>query len=460
MISEKELAKLSWANAPKIVTKEVPGPKAQEYLQGSFDNESMARGGGRFPFVFAEGKGATVKDPDGNIMLDITAGVAVNSVGRCHPDVIKAMQEQMKTLMHASDISNVRRTDLAKRVAGVMPGNLKNNCISYFTQAGSGAVETAIKFVRKITGRTQIAAFHGAYHGVWFGGNSLTTGEQYRKDYGPFLPGVIHLPYPYCYRCCFGLKYPECKLQCAQYVDYVLNTPYTGADDVGALIIEAQQGEGGYVPPPPGYLEIVKEACEKHGALYISDEVQAGAGRTGKMWAIEHSDVQPDMITWGKGMGGDMPMAGLSIRKDLAAKIEDHSQPNTFAGNAVTAAACMANIDILTADDYALVKRAGELGESIKKQIREGGKDLRIIGDVRGHGLMIGIEMVEDKESRTPLNQEAVGKIIGGMLSRGMLMVPCGRFGNVFRFMPPLVLTQKHASKAVEILLDAAKDVA
>jgi 4-aminobutyrate aminotransferase len=370
------------------------------------------------------------------------------------------MQEQMQTLMHASDISNVRRTDLAKKVAGVMPDSLKDNCITYFTQAGSGAVETAIKFVRKITGRTQIAAFHGAYHGVWCGGNSLTTGDQYRQGYGPFIPGVIHLPYPYCYRCCFGMTYPQCDLQCAKYVDYVLNTPYTGADDVGALIIEAQQGEGGYVPPPPGYLEAVKQACEKHGALYISDEVQAGAGRTGKMWCIEHSDVQPDMITWGKGMGGDMPMAGLSIRKDLAEKIEDHSQPNTFAGNAVTAAACMANIDILTENDYALVKRAGELGESIKEQIREGGKDLRIIGDVRGRGLMIGIEMVEDKENRAPLNQEAVGGIINGMLNRGMLMVPCGRFGNVFRFMPPLVLTQEHAAKAVEILLESARDVA
>lgn len=460
MISENELARLSWPTAPKIVTEEVPGPRTREYLQEAFDNESMARGGGRFPFVFAEGKGATVKDPDGNVMLDITAGVAVNAVGRCHPQVIKAMQDQIKTLMHASDISNVRRTDLAKKVAGVMPGNLKNNCVTYFAQAGSGAVETAIKFTRKITGRTQIAAFHGAYHGVWYGGNSLTTGDQYRKGFGPFLPGVIHLPYPYCYRCCFGLTYPDCDLQCAKYVDYVLNTPYTGADDVGALIIEAQQGEGGYVPPPPGYLEIIKKACEKHGALYISDEVQAGAGRTGKMWCIEHSDVQPDMVTWGKGMGGDMPMAGLSIRKDLAEKIEDNSQPNTFAGNAVAAAACMANIDILTADDGALIKRAAELGGSIKNQIREGGQDIRIIGDVRGHGLMIGIEMVEDRETRKPLNPDAVGQIIMGMLNRGMLMVPCGRFGNVFRFMPPLILTQKHAAKAVEILLEATKDVA
>jgi len=458
MISEKTLAQLSYPEAPKIVTDNFPGARAQIFLQGSFDHESMARGGGRFPFVFAEGKGATVKDPDGNIILDITAGVAVNSVGRCHPRVIEAMQEQMHVLMHASDISNVKRTELARKVAGIMAPGLKDNCITYFTQGGSGAVETAIKFVRKITGRTQIAAFHGAYHGVWQGSNSLTTGDQYRAGYGPFIPGVIHLPYPYCYRCCFGLSYPGCELRCAQYVDYVLNTPYTGADDVGALIIEAQQGEGGYVPPPPGYLEIIKHACEKHGALYISDEVQAGAGRTGRMWCIEHTTVEPDMLVWGKGMGGDMPIAGLSVRKDLAGQIADHSQPNTFAGNAVIAAACMTNIDILTEDDHALIRRAGKLGEEIKNQIRDEAGGIRVIGDVRGLGLMIGIELVKDKESREPLHQEAVGKMIMGMLNRGMIMVPCGRFGNVFRFMPPLVLTRAHASKAVEILLETARE--
>jgi 4-aminobutyrate aminotransferase len=459
MISEKDLAKLSYPGAPKILSEGFPGAKTQKYLETAFDNESMARGGGRFPFVMAEGKGATIKDPDGNLMIDITAGVAVNAVGRCHPRVIKAMKDQMGTMMHAIDFSSVRRTELSKKVAGIMPKGLKDNCITYFTQSGSGAVETALKFVRKITGRTQVAAFHGAYHGVWLGCNSLTTGDQYRKGYGPFMPGVIHLPYPYCYRCCFGLTYPKCELQCAKYVDYVLNTPYTGADDVGALIIEAQQGEGGYVPPPPGYLEIVKQACEKHGAFYISDEVQAGAGRTGKMWCIEHSDVEPDMITWGKGMGGDVPMGGLSIRKDLAQKIEDHSQPNTFAGNGVSSVACMTNIDILTENDYALIKRAGDLGEQIKTWIKKESKDLKIIGDVRGRGLMIGIEMVEDKETREPLNQEAVGNIIGGLLGRGMIMVPCGRFGNVFRFMPPLVITKNYAKKAVDILLDTVKEV-
>jgi 4-aminobutyrate aminotransferase len=340
-----------------------------------------------------------------------------------------------------------------------MPKGLRGNCVTYFTQGGSGAVETAIKFARKITGKTQTVAFHGDYHGVWCGSGSLTTGNQYRAGYGPFLPGVIHVPYAYCYRCCFGLKYPSCELQCAKYVDYVLNTPYTGADDVGMLIVEPLQGEGGYVVPPPGWLTLIKEACEKHGALLVADEVQAGAGRTGRMWSIEHEGVEPDMLTWGKGMGGDMPNAGLSIRKDLAKKIVESSQPNTFAGNAVTAATTITNIEILSENDFELVKRAGKLGEQIKRWIKSGAQDTGTIGDVRGRGLMIGIEMVKDKKTREPLDKDSVVHIIMGMLNRGLVMVPCGRFGNVFRFMPPLVLTKNHAQKACGILLETVKAV-
>lgn len=458
-INEQELAALSYEEAPKMVSADYPGPKSQKYLEESFQYESMARGAGKFPMVFAEGKGVTVKDPDGNVFIDMTAGVGVNSVGRRHPRVIQAIQEQIGSLMHATEMSNVKRSELARRISGIMPRGLRDNCVSYFTQSGSGAVETAIKFARKITGRSQIVAFHGAYHGVWLGANSLTTGDQYRKGFGPFMPGVIHLPYPYCYRCCFGLEYPSCNLQCAQYVDYVLNTPYTGADDVGAVIIEAQQGEGGYVPTPPGYLAMVKKACEKHGALYISDEVQAGAGRTGEMWCIEHYDVEPDMVTWGKGMGSDVPMAGLTIRKDLAEKIEDCSQPNTWAANAMSCAVSLTNIDILTENDKALIKRAAELGAEISQQLREGAKDINVIGDVRGKGLMIGIELVEDKESRKPLNADAMGKLMIGMLKRGLIMLPCGRFGNVFRLMPPLVITKKHATRAVDILLETIKSL-
>lgn len=458
MISEKDLAQLSYPEAPVIKTA-IPGPKGAKCLEESFAYESMARGGGRSPMVFAEGKGSTVKDPDGNVFIDITAGVAVNSVGRCHPRVIDAMQTQMQTLMHASDVSNVKRTELAKKVSEIAPPGLRDNCLTYFTQSGSAAIDTAIKFVRKITGRSQIVAFHGAYHGVWLGGNSLTTGDQYRKDYGPFMPGVIHLPYPYCYRCPFGKEHPSCDLQCAKYVDYVLNTPYTAADDVGAVFIEAQQGESGYVPAPPGFLEAVKKACEKHGALYISDEVQAGAGRTGKMWCIEHYDVEPDMITFGKGMGGDVPVAGLVMRKDLASKIVDYSQPNTWAANAMLCAASLTNIEILTENDRALIKRCAELGEELSQKLRDAAKDIEIIGDIRGKGLMIGVEMVEDKESRRPLGGDKIGAIVMDMLNNGVLMTPCGRFGCVFRFMPSLIITREHAMRAIDIFLEAVKRV-
>ena len=459
MISEQELAKLSYADAPQIITDDVPGPKTAKALEDSVQFESMARGAGRFPLVFEEGKGSTIKDPDGNLYIDITAGVAVNSVGRRHPRVIKAIQEQLEKLIHAVDITNTRRIQLAQRVADVMPQGLRNNCVTYFTQGGSGALETALKFARKITGRSQVVAFHGAYHGVWFGSGSLTTGDRYRVGYGAGIPGVIHVPYAYCYRCCFGLEYPKCELQCAKYVDCVLNTPYTGAYEVGVLVVEPQQGEGGYLVPPPGYLEILKKACEKHGALFLADEVQAGAGRSGKMWSIEYSDVSPDMLTWGKGMRGDMPMAGLTLRADLAQKIEDASQPNTFAGNAVAAVVSMTNIDILTENNRELIIRTGQVGEEIKGRIAEVAGNLRTIGDVRGRGLFIGIEMVKDRETKEPLDPDTMGKVIMAMLKRGVIMVPCGRFGNVFRFMPPLTITRELGLKASDIFLDVVKKI-
>ncbi|MGD8387486.1 MAG: aspartate aminotransferase family protein [Desulfobacteraceae bacterium] len=459
MISEQELEKLSYPDAPKIVTDKLPGPKTEKMLGDSLKFESMARGAGRFPCVYDEGFGTTIKDPDGNIFLDITAGVAVNSVGRRHPRVVEAMEKQLKKLMHASDMSSTQRLELAKKVSKIMPEGLRDNCITYFTQGGSGAVETAIKFALRITGRSQIVAFHGAYHGVWCGSGSLTTGERYHYGFNPHIPGVIHVPYAYCYRCCFNMEYPSCDLQCAKYVDYVLNTPYTACDDVAMMIVEPQQGEGGYVPPPPGYLEKLKEACDKHGALFLADEVQAGAGRTGKMWSVEHSTVKPDMLTWGKGMGGDMPMAGLSMRAELAEKIPEGSQPNTFAGNGISAVVSMTNIDILTENDNAFINRAAELGDYVKNKLLEKTCDTRIVGDVRGRGLMIGIELVKDKESKEPLDEEDIGKVVFGLLNRGVIMVPCGRNGNVLRFMPSLTISKSHCDKAVEILADVTKGI-
>lgn len=458
MISEKELAELSYPGAPKIVT-EIPGPESQKIIQDVPKYESLTRPGGAAPPVFNEAMGATVKDPDGNIYIDLAAGVAVNSIGRMHPKVVKAIEQQLRKLMHAGEAVNTRRAELAKKISGIMPEGLRGNCVSYFAQSGSGAVETAIKFARHITGRSQIMAFHGAYHGVWCGSGALTTGDHYHHGYGPLMPYVIHVPYAYCYRCCFGLEYPSCNLQCAKYVDYVLNTPYTAADDVAALIVEPQQGEGGYLVPPPGYMEILKKACEKHGALFIADEVQAGAGRSGKTWSIEHYDVAPDMLTWGKGMGGDLPMAGLTFRADFADKLVEASQPGTFAGNALSSAVCMTNIDILTDKNYDLMGRAAQLGEEIKARLQEGANNSRIIGDVRGRGLFVGVELVKDKGTKEPIDGSMMGEILSGLLRRGAIAVPCGRYGTVVRFMPPLTITREYINKGIDILLDVIKNL-
>lgn len=456
-VTEQELAKLSYPDAPKMITP-IPGPKARKIVEESLNTESMARGGGAAPFVFADGKGATIKDADGNLLVDITAGVAVNAVGRCHPKVVQAIKDQAGILMQTSDISSVMRTNLAERISDVAAGDLKGNCITYFTQTGSGAAETALKFMRRITGRSQVIAYHGAYHGVWGLCGSLTTGNQYRRGFLQPQP-TIHVPYPYCYRCAFGKEYPSCDMQCAKYVDMILNEPYTGAHDVAALIIEPQQGEGGYIVPPPEYLPMIKKACEKNGCLFIADEVQSGAGRSGKMWSIEYSGITPDMHTYGKGLGGDMPSAGLVMRREFGKFIEPGSQPNTFAGNGVVAAATIANIDILAGDDYALVKRCAAVGEEIMGEFREFQKTSKTLGEVRGRGLMIGLEMVEDKKTRAPLAKEKMMNMVGEMMQKGFLINPCGRFGNVFRLMPPLVITREQANATVKAFIETIKEM-
>jgi 4-aminobutyrate aminotransferase len=457
MISESELSKLSYPEAPKMVTR-VPGPRVQKLMAESARYEAMTRGGGNAPIIMEEGRGSTVKDPDGNIFIDMAAGVAVNAVGRSHPKILDTIKHQCNLIMHTTDVTNPKRIELAKKIDGIMPEGLSGNCRTAFTQSGSGAVETAIKFARHYTGRSQIIAFHGAYHGVWMGSAALTTGYKYRHGWGPMMPGVIHLPYAYCYRCAFNRSYPDCDFQCARNVDYVLNTPYTAADDVAAIIVESQQGEGGYVAPPAEFFRIIKQAAEKYGALYIADEVQSGAGRTGKMWAVEYSGVVPDLLTWGKGMGGDMPMAGVTFTTDINHSLVEGSQPGTFAGNALACSVCMTNIDIITDPEWNLLGRAKSLGDEIRDRFQEAARTLKVIGDVRGHGLMIGIEVVSDRDSKEPLSPEKCNEIAGKLLNRGVIMTPCGRYGNVFRFMPPLTVPREMALKATDILMDILKD--
>ena len=446
---ETELDALNFPDAPKIVSKQIPGPKSAEALALSARTESMARGGGRMPVVMDRAFGATFKDPDGNTFVDLSAGVGVSSVGRCHPKVVQAIRDQSEVLMHALEINSTRRTELAAKISEIAPEGLRGDCITFFTQSGSDALEAAVKFAKRVTGRHQIIAFHGGYHGVWNASVSLTTGTVYRKGYGPFMGGVIHAPYPYAYRFPFDTSHKSAEQIAGEYVDYLLNTPYTAADDVAAVIVESVQGEGGYVPPAPEFLQLLRKACDKSGTLLIVDEVQAGAGRTGKMWAVEHSGVKPDMLTFGKGIGSDLPMAGLVMRSDLAAKIPDGSVPNTFAANSLAAAVALTNISILQDPKLDLLNRAHTLGLEAQERIR--GFNSPLVGEVRGRGLMIGIELVEDKVTKKPLSGDKIGQLMGYLIGQGVLMVPCGRYSNVMRVMPSLTISRKLFFKALDI---------
>lgn len=448
-MTETEFEALNFPDAPKMVSTAFPGPKAAEAIARSERTESMARGGGRMPVVMDRAFGVTFKDPDGNTFIDLSAGVGVSSVGRCHPKVVEAIRRQSEALMHAIDVSTSKRSELAAKLSDIMPDGLRGDCITYFAQGGSDALEAAVKFAKRITGRHQIIAFHGGYHGVWAASGALTTGTAYRKGYGPFMGGVIHAPYPYAYRFPFDTTHKSAEQIAGEYVDYLLNTPYTAADDVAAVIVEPVQGEGGYVPPAPEFLQLLRKACDRSGTLLIVDEVQAGAGRTGKMWSVEHSGVKPDMLTFGKGIGGDLPMAGVTMRSDLAAKIPDGSAPNTFAANSVSAAVALTNIALLQDPALDLMNRAHRLGLEAQERIR--GFNCPLVGEVRGRGLMIGIELVEDKATKEPLSGAKVGKLMNFVLSHGVLMVPCGRYGNVMRVMPSLTIPRSLMFKALDL---------
>jgi 4-aminobutyrate aminotransferase len=460
MISEEELERLSFAGAPKIITDGLPGPKSKKILDNVPNYESLVRPGGKFPIVWDEGFGATVKDPDGNLFIDMSAGVGVSNVGRRHPKVLEAMEKQMGKLLHATEGANTPRAELAIKLSQIMPDGLKGNCVTYFTQSGSGAIETAIKLSRKYTGKNQIVGFHGCYHGVWSGAASLSCNYRTHLGFGPLVPGMIHLPYAYCYRCPYKLKYPSCGILCGQYADYVLNTPSTYADDVAAVILEPHQGEGGYISPPPEFLEIVAKAAKKCGALFVVDEIQAGAGRTGKMWSIQHSKAVPDILVWGKGLGGDAPMAGLTFSSEIEHKLRElqASQAGTFAGNALSCVICSTNIDILTDKQSELTDRATQLGETLKKRILNAAKDIKIIGDVRVKGLMIGIELVKDKESKEPVSGDILfGSFIPELFNKGIIGLPCGRYASTMRLMPSLIITKKYAEKGIDLVLDMIK---
>lgn len=458
MISEQELMKLSFPNAPCIAG-ELPGPKTKALWDQSAKFETPTRVGGMYlQFVWDEALGATVKDSDGNIFIDMTGGLGVSNLGHTHPKVVETIIRQAPKVMHTLDMVNPPRADLARKLSEIMPPGLRGNCFTAFDTSGSGAVETALKYAKMITGRREILAFQGAYHGVYGHSLGATVSPHYRKGYEPFVPNIHHLPYGYCYRCFVGLNYPDCGAACGKYVDYVLNTPYTGITDPACVIVEPIQGEGGYVDPPKEFLQHVAAACRKSGALFIVDEIQAGFGRSGKMWAIEHYGVEPDMLVWGKGVAGEIPITGVTVKEEYRAKLEVGSQPTTFPGNALACAVALKNIEILTDPKDELIKRAEVVGREIKSIFQDAADTSPVMGEVRGKGFMLSVELVKDKATRSPVDPDKTFQLMLALKDKGILNFICGRYGNVFRFMPPLITPRAYFEKAAAIFIDAVKE--
>jgi 4-aminobutyrate aminotransferase len=434
---------------PKLVTA-LPGPKAKAAVEADerWISPSYTRS---YPLVAKSGRGVRIEDVDGNEFLDFAAGIAVTSTGHCHPEVVAAIQKQAAELIHISgtDFYNEPLTDLAQKLSAIapMPGPHK----FFYGNSGAEAIECALKIARYHTGRQNIIAFQGAFHGRTMGALSLTASKpQQKRRFGPLVPGVTHIPYPNVYRS--GLKdekaQEEFSLGCARYIEERLFKTILPPEEVAAIFVEPIQGEGGYVVAPTNFLRELRAICDKHGILLVADEVQSGAGRTGKWWAIQHSGVEPDIVCMAKGIASGMPLGICMTRANIMNWVPG-SHASTFGGNPISIAASIATIDILEREAIANAAKVG--GEVVKRL--EGWKQTHpSVGDVRGRGLMIGIELVQDKATREPASALR-NRVETLAFERGLMVLGCGE--NSIRLCPPLVVTSEEASVALDVLEDA-----
>lgn len=428
---------------PHLVTP-LPGPKASQIIERDRRvlSPSYTRG---YPFVMSRGEGAIVEDVDGNSFLDFNAGIAVVAAGHSHPRIVASIQEQAARFLHMSgtDFYYENMVELAEKLASLMPGEGPHRV--YFGNSGTEAVEAAIKMSRYHSGRDKFIAFIGGFHGRTMGSLSLTGSKVVqRKGFGPMLP-VHHIPYAYCYRCAYG-KHPDtCSVECVKVIEDQLFKTILPAEEVAAIVVEPVQGEGGYVVPPPKFHQELRRIADKYGILLIHDEVQCGMGRTGKMFASEHFGVDPDIVTLAKGIASGMPLGVAAARADIMSW-RPGAHASTFGGNPVSVAAALTTIELL---EERLIENAAIVGAHMLGRMSDWHRRFRYVGDVRGLGLMIGIELVTDKVAKEPAH--AIRNRLEQMaFERGLLILGCG--SNSIRLCPPLVITEDQADFAVDTL--------
>jgi 4-aminobutyrate aminotransferase len=438
---------------PKVAAN-LPGPKARAVVEGDarLISPSYTRS---YPMVARRGRGIRVEDVDGNEFFDFASGIAVCSTGHCHPEVVKAIQQQAGELIHMSgtDFYYESMVQLSERLSKIapMPGPHR----FYYGNSGAEAIECALKIARYHTGRQNMIAFYGAFHGRTMGALSLTASKpQQRRRFAPFVPGVTHVRYPYAYRGCSGgpQETEAFALGCARFIEEKLFKTTLPPEEVAAIFVEPIQGEGGYVVAPAIFMQELRRICDRHGILLVADEVQSGAGRTGKWWAIEHSNVEPDIVCMAKGIASGMPLSVCMTRADIM-NWKPGSHASTFGGNPVSIAAAMATLDIIEREGMA---NAAKVGGAMLERMADWPSKHPIVGEVRGRGLMIGLEVVKDQQSREPAG-EWRNQIEVLAYERGLLVLGCGE--TSIRLAPPLVVNRQEANIALDILEDCIGQV-
>jgi 4-aminobutyrate aminotransferase len=434
------------SRVPDIRT-ELPGPKARDII--ARDRAAVSTSYTRdYPFVIAKGRGAVVEDVDGNVFLDCTAGIAVASTGHSHPDVVKAITEQAQKFLHMSgtDFYYELQARLGEEIADIVP--VAGPHRSFFSNSGTEANEAALKLAKFATGRHNVIAFLGAFHGRSMGSLSLTASKvRQRQGFGPLVPGVYHAPYPDTYRS--GLSPDATADRSIEFIEQQLFVHLVSPDEVAAIMVEPIQGEGGYIVAPDSFLERLRAIATKHGIQLIVDEVQSGMGRTGRMFAIEHSEVAPDIITIAKGIASGLPLGITTASSTLMGQWPPGAHASTFGGNPVSCAAAIATIRLLR---ESLVKNAEVVGSYLIEGARALMDKHPLIGDVRGRGLMVGIELVRDRRTKERATTER-DTLVRECFKRGLLVLGAGR--NAIRLSPPLVLTKHEADIALRILDEA-----
>ena len=442
------------AKRPEIKT-ELPGPKGRKIIAADARYVNPAYPRPDFKLVAERAQGVWVEDVDGNVFLDCNAGVAVCSTGHCHPEVVKAIQDQAAQLIHICGTDYYYRLmpDLAEALDAITP--VPSPTRTHFANSGTEAVETALKLAMHATGREKFIAFFGSFHGRTLGSLSLTSSKAaQRSGFKRQALDVVHVPYPNDYRNPFSAE--DCGTGGAaqgalNWIENRLFKTTTPPEEVAAIVVEPIQGEGGYVPAPKGFLKGLRRICDEHGILLVFDEVQSGMGRTGKMFACEHDEVQPDVICIAKGIASGLPLGACVARADLM-DWQKGAHASTFGGNPVAIAAAMKTIELLERE---LVANAAEVGDYLKRGLRQLMAKHECIGDVRGRGFMLGVEFVKDKTSRTP-DPELRDRVEMAVFERGLILLGCG--ANTIRWSPPLILTKEHVDVALEIFDEAIGD--